>query len=134
MQPDNVRQPSSIFLIANSFKTQEMCIKGVQVDTCRMKDVPDHFKTQEMCNKAVVCSPYELRFVPDGFVTQQQIGLRDGDNDYYDNNEIIKWYKVYKQRKTQKAKNRRGVSSYCLTSMELVHVRKWEKETEKLWK
>ena len=67
-----------------------MYIKGVQVDPFQMKDVPDHFKTQEMCNKAVVCSPYELRFVPDWFVTQQQIGLRDDDNDYYDNNEIIK--------------------------------------------
>ena len=96
--------PAAFFLIANSFKTQEMCIKGVQVDPWQMKDVPDHFKTQEMCNKAVVCSPYELRFVPDWFVTQQQIGLRDDDNDYYDNDEIIKWCKVYKQRKAQKAK------------------------------
>ena len=46
MQPDNEKQPSSIFLVSERFKTQEMCIKSVEVDPWQLKDVPDHFKSQ----------------------------------------------------------------------------------------
>ena len=44
---------AAFFLVPDRFKTQEMCIKALEVDPWQLKNVPDHFKTQEMCDKAV---------------------------------------------------------------------------------
>ena len=37
--------------VPDTFKTQGMCGKVVEVDTFTLKFVPDHLKTQEMCEK-----------------------------------------------------------------------------------
>ena len=56
------------FLASERFRTQEMCIKAVEVDPWQLKDVPDHFKTQEVCDKAVRYYLFSLQFDPDWFV------------------------------------------------------------------
>ena len=57
-----------------------------------------------MCDKAVRDDAFFLVCVPDWFVTQQQVKFWDYDDDYHDDDEIIKWYKDYQKRKAQKAK------------------------------
>ena len=42
--------PAAFLLVPDCFKTQEMCIKAVEVDPWQQKDVPDHFKTKNMCD------------------------------------------------------------------------------------
>ena len=64
--------------------------------------IPDRFKTQNMCEKAVEKSPYMLRFVPDWFVRQHQVKLWHDDNDYWDNDRLIKWYDGYKNARPRK--------------------------------
>ena len=39
--------PAGFFLIPDRFKTQEMCIEGVEVNPWQLHYVPDRFKTQE---------------------------------------------------------------------------------------
>ena len=64
--------PAVFFLVPDRFKTQEMCIKALKVDTWRvLEDVPDCFKTQDMCDKIVSKCHSSLMYVPDWFVTQQ---------------------------------------------------------------
>ena len=95
--------PAVFFLILDRFKTQEMYIRAVEVDPLQLIDVLDHFKTQEMCDDAVWRDPFSLQFVPDWFVTQEQINLWDGDDDYCNDDKIIKWYEGYKRCRVQKA-------------------------------
>ena len=52
-----------------------MCIKAVEVDPSSLQLVPDHLKMQDMCNEAVRDDSSSLQFVPDWFITQQQIDL-----------------------------------------------------------
>ena len=93
------------FPILKHFETREMCIKGVEVDLWQLSDVPDHFKTQEMCNEALHIEPYALRFVPVWFVIRVQVKIcHDDDDDYWNDDEIIKWYDGYQKLKAQKAK------------------------------
>ena len=56
-----------------------------------------------MCDKSVRDDAFFLVCVPDWFVTQQ-VKLWDYDDDYCDDDEIIKWYKDYQKGKAQKAK------------------------------
>ena len=58
-----------------------MCIKAVEVDTWRLKDVPVHFKTQAICNEVVRDYLFSLQFVPDWLIKQEQIH-RWYDDDY----------------------------------------------------
>ena len=95
--------PNVFHRIPERFKTQEMCIKAVEVDPWQLYHVPDQYKTQEMCDKAVREYPFSLPFVSDWFVTQQQIDIWYDDNYVYNDNEMIKWYDGYKKRKAQKA-------------------------------
>ena len=44
-----------------------------------------------MCDDAVEGDPYSLLFVPDWFVTQQQIKIWRYDDEYCDDDELIKW-------------------------------------------
>ena len=60
-----------------------------------------------MCDKAVRDDVFSLVCVADWFVTQKQIGLWGDDNDYCDDDEIIKWYEGYKEHKAQKEKMER---------------------------
>ena len=55
-----------------------------------------------MCGKAVKNDGFSLVCVPDWFVAQQQIELWDDNDDYYVDDEILKWCEGYKERKTQK--------------------------------
>ena len=90
--------------VPNNFKAQEMCEKAVDDCPWLLRFVPDHFKTQEMCNEVVCNRSYTLRFVLDQFVTQQQVEIWHDDDDYCDDDELIKWYDGYKKSKTDKAK------------------------------
>ena len=82
-----------------------MCITGVEVDPWQLSDVPDHFKTQEMCNEAVRIEPNALRFFPVWFVMRGQGKIcHDDDDNYWNADEIIKWYDGYQKLKAQKAK------------------------------
>ena len=49
--------PNAFHRIPDHFKTQEMCIKGVEVDPWHLYDVPDHSKIQKMCERAVEDDP-----------------------------------------------------------------------------
>ena len=65
--------PAAFLLVPDCFKTQEMCIKAVEVDPWQQKDVPDHFKTKNMCDDVAWGDPFSLGFVLDWFVTQEQV-------------------------------------------------------------
>ena len=97
--------------------------------------VPDRLKTREMCEKAVEKYLWLLKYVPDWFLTHQQIKIWHDNDDYCNDDELIKWYNAYKKRKAQKAQikrvNARGLASIKILG--LVCVRRCKKETEKLW-
>ena len=86
------------------FKTQEMYDKAVHIELGSLECVPDHFKTQEMCDNAVRDHFFSLQYVPDWFVTQQQVKIWHNDSEYYDDDEVIKWYDGCKKCRAQKAK------------------------------
>ena len=48
-----------------------------------------------MCDKAVRDDTFSLACVPDWLVIQQQVKLEGDDNDYCEEDEIIKWYEGY---------------------------------------
>ena len=56
--------PSYFAFGPDQYKTQ-MCIKAVVRNLSSLRLVPDHFKTQEMCEKAVENNPYMQEYVPD---------------------------------------------------------------------
>ena len=74
-----------------------MCNKAVEVGPWQLKDVPDHLKTQRMCEKAVEEDPCSLQFALDWFVTQQQIDIWYDENEYCDDDGLIKWYEGYQK-------------------------------------
>ena len=80
-----------------------MRIKGVEVDLWQLEDVPDPFKTQDMCDKAVHKRPWLLKYVPDWFITKQQIKSCYDDDDYCNDDKLIKWHDGHQKRKAQKA-------------------------------
>ena len=55
-----------------------------------------------MCDGVVRDDPFSLQFVLDWFMTQQQVKLWHDNDDYCNNNELIKWYDGYQKRKTLK--------------------------------
>ena len=56
--------PAVFFLIPDRLKTQECCIKAVEVDPWQLDYVLDHFKRQEMCDEAVREDPSSSQYVP----------------------------------------------------------------------
>ena len=100
------KNPAAFFLVPDHFKTQEMCIIALEVDPWQLNDIPDYLKTQKMCDNVVRRDPYSLQFVPDCFVTSQQIKIWKDDDEYRDDDELIKWYDGYQKRKPQKAKKK----------------------------
>ena len=90
-----------------------------------------------MCDKAVEVGPFFFQYVPGWNVTQQQVKLWHDDDDFYDDNELIKWHDGYQESKAQKAKINEGLLSiawhqsiwqdWCMLEDE-------KKKTEKLWK
>ena len=122
-------RPVEFFLIPDRFKAQEICIKTVEVDPWQLEHIRDHLKTQKMCYKAVRDYLFSMQPVPDWFVTQQQIDIWYDDDEYYNDNVMIKWYNGYKKKQSPKSKNKRRTPGYCfaLESCEgLVHVRRQE--------
>ena len=55
-----------------------------------------------MCDDVVQRDSYSLQFVPDWFVTQEQLEIWHDDVDNCTDDELIRWYKRYEKRKTQK--------------------------------
>ena len=45
------------YLVPDRFKTQEMCIKAVEVSPFQLGDVPDHYMTLDICIKVVEEDP-----------------------------------------------------------------------------
>ena len=109
-------RPVEFFLIPDCFKAQEICIKTVEVDPWQLEHIPDHLKTQKMCYKAVRDYLFSLQSVPDWFVTQQQIDIWYDDDEYYNDNVMIKWYNGYKKSKAQKAKIKEELLAIALHS------------------
>ena len=96
-------EPWVLRFVPDHYKTQEMCNEAVQSEPEVLRLVPDQLKTQEMCNRAVYEDAYSLQDVPDFWVTQDLIqAWRDDTRNYHYDDEVIEWYKGYKQRKTQK--------------------------------
>ena len=71
VQRDNTYHANAFHRILDQFKTQEMCIKAVEVDPSFLQLVPDHFKAKEMCSKAIKEDSSSLQFVPDWFVIRK---------------------------------------------------------------
>ena len=63
------RKPRFLEFISDIFKTQEMCIKALEVDPWLFKYVPDNLKTQGVCEKSVNTEPWLLLYVPDTLKT-----------------------------------------------------------------
>ena len=95
--------------------------------------IPDHFKTQDMCIRAVEVDPWQLYHVADWYVVSQEMWYEDFDDD----EEIIEWHDGYKKQKAYKAKMKEGLLPFawhpsrwwdwCVFEDE-------KKEREKLWK
>ena len=109
--------------IPDSFKTQEMCKKAVEIDPSSLQLVPKYFNMQEICDKAVRDDFSTLQYGPDWCVTWE--GLYMWHDDYYDDDgnywaagdddddeKNFMWYNGYKKRKGQKAQ----------TNEELLHI------------
>ena len=80
-----------------------MCDATVEVDPWQLYDVPDHLKTQELCIKAIELDPFSLQYVPKWWVSQLHIELWNSDDYYCNDDEVTEWYKGYKKQKAQKA-------------------------------
>ena len=57
-----------------------------------------------MCDKVVKDDPSSLTYVSDWFVAREQIDVWYNDDYWYHDDDLIEWYKGYKERKAQKAK------------------------------
>ena len=97
-------EPYSLAFVPDCFKTQQMCDKAVEIDPFILRHVPDNLKTQGMCIRAVEVDPGLLDYIPDWFVIQQQIKIWRDEDEYCDDDELIKWYEGYQKRKAQKVK------------------------------
>ena len=130
------REPYTLWHVPDQFRAQEMCNDAVEEDPYALKFFPDPLKTEKMCDKAVKDDPYSLQFVPDWFVTQQQLKIwHDDDDDYCNDDEMIRWYHGCQKRKAQKAQIKKELMpiawhpsrwwNWCMSEDE-------KKETEKL--
>ena len=59
---------------------------------------------QDMCDKVVRDDAFSLVCVPDWFLMQEEVKIWHDTDDWYDDGEIIEWYKRHKKCKAQKAK------------------------------
>ena len=55
-----------------------------------------------MCDEAVSDDPSSLQYVTEWLVTQKQIGRWYDDIEYFDEDELDKWYNGYQKCKAQK--------------------------------
>ena len=77
--------------------------KDVDIEPRFLIFVPDRFKTRRMCEKAVKKHLWLLKYVLDWFVTHQQTKIWHDNDDYWNDDERIEWYKSYQKHKAQKA-------------------------------
>ena len=128
------RKPHSLAFIPDILKTQEMCIKALEVDPWSFKYVPDNLRTWEVCEKAVNIEPWLLVYLPDNlrtqgmqemydkarrdylsywllvpdfFATEKQYKLWHANNRFFGwwyDYMFIEWYEDHKKRKAQKPK------------------------------
>ena len=68
-----VNDYSAIQFVLDSYITQKMCDKAVNICPFVFNSVPDQFVTQKMCDKAVDFYLITLKFVPDWFVTNKML-------------------------------------------------------------
>ena len=79
---------------------------------------------------------WSLKHISDWFVTQQQIKLWRDDNDYCNDDRLIKWYDRYKKRKAQKTSIKEElmlIAWYPLRYWDWCMPEDEKKQTEKLW-
>ena len=57
--------------IPDRFKSQEMCVKAVKLDSSSLQLVLDHLKTREVCDATMREDPSSLIYVPHWLVTRQ---------------------------------------------------------------
>ena len=69
-----------------------MCERAAESKPYNLKFVLDHFKTQEICDKAVKDDPSSLQYVLDWFVTRKWVCICYEDSEYYNHDNIFKWY------------------------------------------
>ena len=81
-----------------------MCDKAIEIEPFTLRHVPDNLKTQGMCIREVEAGLGLLEYVPDWFVTQQQTKIWPDDDEYCDDDDLIKWHNGYQKQKAQKAK------------------------------
>ena len=101
--------PHSFHRIHDGSKTQEMCIKAVEVDPSFLELIPNHFKTQEIYDKAGKEDSSYLQYGPDWFVTRKWMCM--WYDDYYqddgvhwdDDNDEDKFFELYDGHKKRKA-------------------------------
>ena len=96
--------PATLFLIPDHFKTQKLCDKAIEIDPWQLNDVPDCLTMQDMCDKVVRDDAFSLVCVPDWFLMQEEVKIWHDTDDWYEDGEIIEWYKRHKKCKAQKAK------------------------------
>ena len=63
------------FFVPDCLKTQEMCIKALELYLWSLEYVLDKLKVQKMCDDAVWDDAFSLVCVPSWFVTQQQLKI-----------------------------------------------------------
>ena len=78
--------------------------KAIEIDPFTPWYVSDNLKTRGMCIRAVEEGLALLEYFPDWIVTQQQIKKWRDNDEYCNDDELIKWYDGYQNRKAQKAK------------------------------
>ena len=74
------RDPRFLEFLPDHFKTQEMCIKALEVNPWLLKYVPDNLKTRETNEKAVNIEPWLLAYVPNNLKTQEMCKKAVGED------------------------------------------------------
>ena len=87
-QEDCFDNPWALRFLPDQFKTEEMCIRALEVAVWQLKDISDHFKMQDMCDDAVWRSLFYLEYIPDWFVTEEQIKILRDDDECCDDHEL----------------------------------------------
>ena len=61
---DCCEDPWALRFMPDQFKTQEMCIKALEVSVWQLKDISDYFKMQDMCDDVVRRSHFIFGIYP----------------------------------------------------------------------
>ena len=86
-----------------------------------------------MCDKVVKDDPSSPIYVSDWFVAREQIDVWYDDNYWYHDDDLIEWYKAYKERKAQKAKIKEELLPIAWHPDRVMHWRMSEDEKRR-WK